>query len=758
MKVQKIENQIAVSNVKKQPNFKRAWTEHASWGANYIKQTGKTNFKLFSFPDAQAVFVEIADKAVSGLSNIKERIVNVLAVAGVGLTIGNITPKDGKTKIYKMEDKGDGIFELPNVKANPNDKYRYIVVTKDNQVNLVKDPYSKKQEGVHSWSTIYNPNNYEWKNTNWLDGKDSRRIIRKPNEPLRGLENLIIEEINIPTLTKEGTFESAKSKIDEIAERGIATAIEIMPVENTYSKQWGYDGVDKFAVNEKLGGADKLKELIDYAHGKGLNVIMDMVPNHMGPDGDYLTQTGPYECGAGQFGAKINYEKANNRYIRDWMVNAALWWANEFKVDGIRFDMTKETASDYLIKQIVDELNYHNPDVFLIAEDGRDNKISVTRYDDNEDPHEDKIETIDMFVDLIEKKNKKSTPQAIGYDSEWDFPLMHHIKSAVTQHNQTALNEIDNLMVNSQYRVKYVMSHDEIGNEDGTRLISKVIAQNLNLFGRIEGYSDADRGQKAAQLAQKLVELVVSKPNITTAELNRVQKEYGLLGSIDGSGNAQFIDKKTIITSIKTALAKQRLAQGTIFTLPGPKMFFQGDENAETGHFKFFRELSSDKSDRSYDPKIKEGIVKEKGYDTLNDYALPDSVLDKIKPAGDFANMQNEMVTYNQDLANLVKTNPALLKGDIVYRYKDHGNLIHIHSLKYGDDEVVVFKNFQDTFYDGNYSTLGFPKKGQWVEIFNSDDKKYGGGDMVNAGRIFSDTSQNMRFAANSIVILKRIS
>ena len=88
---------------------------------------------------------------------------------------------------------------------------------------------------------------------------------------MRGLDKLIIDEINIPTVSKEGTFAGAKARIDKIAERGVATAIEIMPVENTYSMQWGYDGVDKFAVNEKLGGAAGLKELIDYAHGKGLN-------------------------------------------------------------------------------------------------------------------------------------------------------------------------------------------------------------------------------------------------------------------------------------------------------------------------------------------------------------------------------------------------------------------------------------------------------------------------------------------------------
>ena len=339
-------------NRPQQPAFKRKWPEHVSWGANYIKETGKTNFKLFSFPDAKAVLVEVADKAVAGLSNIKDRLLKIVgitvagagAAAAVDTTAGSsqtqpkVKPIDEGSRIYPMEHKGEGVYEVNDTDAKTGDKYRYIIVDKNNEINIVKDPYAKKQENIHGWSSVYNSDNYEWKNTDWIEGKDSRRIVRKPDEPLRGLEKLIIDEVNIPTLTKEGTFESAKARIDKIADRGIATAIELMPVENTFSKQWGYDGVDKFAVNENLGSAAKLKELVDYAHGKGLNVIMDMVPNHMGPDGNYLGQTGPYVKCSGEFGDLLNYQGENSRYVRDWMANAALWWANEFKVDGIRLD------------------------------------------------------------------------------------------------------------------------------------------------------------------------------------------------------------------------------------------------------------------------------------------------------------------------------------------------------------------------------------------------------------------------------------
>ena len=369
----------------KHPSFKRDWGEHISWGANYIKKTGKTNFKLFSFPDAKAVLLEITQNAALKLTNWWEHAVKVknpkeLAAATTAAAIAAISTIDKDSKLIPMESKGEGIYELDGVDVKPGDGYRYVIVKNDGSVNTVKDPYSKQQENIHGWSSVYDPDNYEWKNTDWLEGKDPRRIKRDPSQALRGLDRLIINEVNIPTLTKEGTFESAKAKIDEIAEQKNATAIEIMPVENTYSKQWGYDGVDKFAVNEKLGGAKGLKELVDYAHGKGLNVIMDMVPNHIGTDGNYLRLAGPYIKGPSDFGDKLNYEGQDNKYVRDWMVNAALWWANEFKVDGIRFDLTNETDSDWLLRQIVVELNKHNPDVFLIAEDHQHKRHTITSY------------------------------------------------------------------------------------------------------------------------------------------------------------------------------------------------------------------------------------------------------------------------------------------------------------------------------------------------------------------------------------------
>ena len=557
------------------------------------------------------------------------------------------------------------------------------------------------------------------------------------------MEKLNIEEINIPTLSKKGTFDAAKKRIDIIADRGIATAIEILPVENTYSLQWGYDGVDKFAVNEKMGGPDKLKEFVDYAHGKGLNVIMDMVPNHMGPEGNYLSKTGPYKKGPSRFGDSLNYEGKDNKYVRDWMTNAALWWANEFKVDGIRLDMTKLCGSDYLLKQIATELNEHNPNVFIIAEDGRNNKESVTRYETRPTNHEKDLYFIDSQVDFIAQGYSQTTPVNVGFDSEWDFNFMETMKNAILNPGVSSLEGVDNKIKESQHRVKYVMSHDEIGNWDGTRLIPKILNKQLNLFNIADGHNDTSKGQKAAHLANKIAKQIF-------AEATNDDKTNSLI-----AGN--FTDTQVKHT-IKYALAKQKLMFGLAMTVPGPKLYFQGDDEADLSYFKFFREFSNEKLQREKNPQIKHDIIAQKGYDTLEEAARPDCIVGETKYGEYFKSTPQKMIAFNHDLANLVYNNDALLKGDIVATYKDYNHNVHSHLLKYGNKEVLVIKNFGDGFHKNNYEYFGFPQNSMWREIFNSDNEKYGGANFINEGRTdISNLNQKLSLAPNSFIILEKI-
>jgi 1,4-alpha-glucan branching enzyme len=402
--------------------------------------------------------------------------------------VTDIKPKDSKSKIVELNKKGGGVFEISNVDGvKDNDRYRLLIVKGDNVIEKVKDPYAKKQTHVMGWSSIYDSDKYQWKNTDWIDGKVPSRVSRQKGKGLRNIGSLRIMEINIPTFTEEGDFAAAKDYVRRIALNNLANTVEIMPTDGANGKGWTYDGVDKFAASEKNGGPDKLKELIDYIHKYKLNVIMDIVPNHMGPDGDMLARTGPYERGPGGFGSLYNYEGDSNRYVRDYIVNMALHWAGEYKVDGLRLDMTKPMymGSDFTLKQIATEVNEHYPDVFLIAEDGEGNRAKITTPRQGLGSHEADVNNIDRQVDKVAKHQGIERLDDIGFDSEWDFPLFHELHEVIMGGGD--LYKLDAAIRGSNKRVSYIMSHDEIGNMDGTRLITKIVTQRLGLFYHMEG-------------------------------------------------------------------------------------------------------------------------------------------------------------------------------------------------------------------------------------------------------------------------------
>lgn len=737
-------------NKQAKPNFQRNWSEHASWGARYIKERGKANFKLFTFPDVKKVFVEVAKKTTSDFGNIWERLIKTVVAPGTALALSSIEPADDQTTVYEMSNQGKGIFEAKNIDAEEGLQYRYIIVKDDNDIRVVKDPYSMQQPSINGWSEIYDSGSYEWKNTDWIEGKDPRRITRKPNERLRGLENLRIEEINIPTLSEEGTFEKAYTHIDRIAERGVANAIEIMPLENTYSLQWGYDGVDKFAVNSKMGTANEFKALIDYAHGKGLNVIIDIVPNHIGPDGNYLSKTGPYIGEVGDFGDIPNFEKPDNRYVRDWVTNSALWWAKEFNADGLRLDMTSRCGSDLFLRQISSEIHEHAPEVFTIAEDARDGRENVTKYSDLNISHKDELKNIDFDIDRIVRRTWKSVPIELGFDSEWDFTLMHSLVDPIVKQYPMNLDDLNHWILNSCHRVKYNMSHDEIGNQDGTRLIPKVVSTELYLYGRVDGADDAEKGQKAAHLSQKLTDLCVARNihEMSHEEINNYARQHGM-------SNYSSISAQEIEQAFNIGRAKQKLHFATVFTIPGPKMFFQGDDVLDVARFKFFRELSSDPYDRVNNPNYVRDIVKKKGYDTHESIARPDSLINKVPDLS--SPKRQEMERFSKDLVTTVSNSEALTKGDIAKTFIDKHHCVHSHLLKHGNEEILVIKNFGQNFHNNSYGFEWFPE-GQWKEIFNSDSKEYGGTGYLNTHRNdISWMNQKLNLAPNSVIILKKV-
>lgn len=666
--------------------------EHLHWGA-YVDKDKSVFFRFATFSDVKVVTVEIK-------SSHKREI-----------------------KYLPLENKCNGVFELKvsSKIAKAGDRYRFVIERPDLPTKRVRDPYSALQEKFSVWSIIFDHHKYKWHDEKWQNGKNPAKVSRLAG-PLRKMApvgSLRIYEVNIPSLTEKGTYLSAKTKFKQAASLGF-NAVQIMPVENCFSFNWGYDGVDKFAPNNTYGTPDDLKELIDYAHSLNLNVIMDIVPNHFGPDMVDINNAGPYTDGCNEFGLKFNYEGENYEHARRFIVNAALNWLVNYHCDGLRFDLTKYMHSDYTMKMIAAELHYHVNDAFLIAEDARDNDERVT----TPFPIEEKAENLRNHRYFISKiMANDCSLDTLNFDSEWDFPYHKQIAALMLEYwngYPKSIASFDRVVRNSKHRVKYAMSHDEIGNIDGTRLITKIFAKQIDIYKNIPKNYKHRREQEFAHVSH----LILRK--LMTGELEQMSEfEFAEFAK------QNYLSLKTTVPSLKQAYRKSlkmfRLAIATTFASPGPKMVFQGDEWGEMTYFKFFREFSS-----GYEKSLET-----KGYKPGID-ALRDSKIGSIhyckKYVKDLYNTGKLMKDLNKVNANF----HALQDGEIVDTVSHPISWVHAADCKSCDDEIYTIKNFSNVAYLKNYM-ITFPA-GKWKEVLNTDNEKYGGeGLFLNSEKLVSD-------------------
>ncbi len=765
-----------IKSFRYQPAFTRKWAEHKSWGAVIDPDTKECTFKIFTYPDVRRVTV----------------------------TVQKRNTKQGHK--YELENKGGGIFEtpakIPAGEVSHGDKYSYTIYQANEDTDTVKDPYSFRQEKLLGESTIYDHSLYKWHDNNWFSN-DKGRISRKADRynGLTPVNKARIYKLNTVSYTKYGTFKSIKPHLARLKALGF-NAIELMPAENTYSFNWGYDGVDKLAPSEHLGGPDGLKSLIDAAHEAGLNVIMDMVPNHLGPDGASLRKTGPYIKGNNAFGEAFNFEGSYSRYVRDFIVNAALNWLDNYHCDGLRLDMTKYMESDYTLKQMIAEINYHRPDAFIIAEDGRD-KVNADNngnyWQDNNEVHDKRVinpltpeetgegknEDVHDYA-ISEISQKRTSLGRLGCNSEWDFNYFHTLNEAL--YGYVDLDKLEHAFYCSQDRVKYVMSHDEIGNFEGTRLIPKLMVPILNLnytitlndtdIERAKKYSELKncsyndalntvRAQKAQLTSEKLALMLqtgkLDEYNTNKEGLSR-QKKYSLTKAFDNEVLRPLDIKENsgitydILNSVyNRCFNKYKMAIARTYSLPGEKMIFQGDESADLTPFRFFRQFDS--------VPYEDYLYTEKGYEPGKS-ALDESKQGSIKYSSKGQALMNKFQALVKDLNKLNEENPALTSGillteDTVKHYPS--KVIATHSVDdYTANEIYTVTNFVDEEYPRCDSTNYFIKfpKGQWVEILNTDNTKYGGsGNFINKHVINSNGFDNVpiKMASYSTLLFKRV-
>jgi maltooligosyltrehalose trehalohydrolase len=201
----------------------------------------------------------------------------------------------------------------------PGARYFYRLGDRDRP-----DPTSRFQpEGVHGPSEVVDPA-FLWTDEGWSG---------------RPLRELVFYELHVGAFTREGTFDAARARLPYLVDLGV-TAVEIMPVaQNPGERNWGYDGVDLFAVQASFGGPEGMRRFVDAAHSLGLAVILDVVYNHLGPEGNYLAELGPYFTSmTTPWGAALNLDGPGSDEVRRFFVENALHWARDFHVDGLRLD------------------------------------------------------------------------------------------------------------------------------------------------------------------------------------------------------------------------------------------------------------------------------------------------------------------------------------------------------------------------------------------------------------------------------------
>ena len=274
----------------------------------------------------------------------------------------------------------------------------YVYLLDDDRTEL-PDPVSRwLPTGVHGATRIVDPDRFAWSDDGWHGV---------------AMRDLVIYELHVGTFTPQGTLGAVIPHLAELAALGV-TAIELMPVAAfPGTRNWGYDGVSLYAVQDSYGGPEELKRLVDAAHACGLAVVLDVVYNHVGPEGNYLDRFGPYFTGkyTTPWGRALNYDDAHSDEVRRYMIDNALYWVTEYHVDALRLDAVHgifDFSATHLLQEIAAAVHAQG------ARLGR--RVLVIGESDLNDP----------------KLLRRSEEFGYGLDAQWSDDFHHAVHAALT--------------------------------------------------------------------------------------------------------------------------------------------------------------------------------------------------------------------------------------------------------------------------------------------------------------------------------------
>lgn len=375
----------------------------------------------------------------------------------------------------KKDERGYWSVTIKNVE--PGTTYYYRL---DNE-NQFPDPASRHQpQGVHGPSAIVE-RSFSWSDAGWKGIP---------------LGKMIIYELHVGTFTPEGTFDGVVSKLNYLRELGI-NAIEIMPVAQfPGNRNWGYDGVFPFAVQDSYGGAKGLKRLVNEAHNAGIAVILDVVYNHLGPEGNYFNEFAPFFTDKynTNWGRAINYDDAYCDGVRYFFWQNALMWLNEFRIDGLRMDAVHaiwDYSASHFLLELSDRVAY------LEEQTGR-KKVLIAELDLNNPRYIDPPsqggygldgQWIDEFHHAL---HALITGETNGYYEDFGETrhLIKALKSSYVYTGEYSIHrkKLFGVLPRNPYNqfVVFAQNHDQIGNRMlGERLASQLTFESLKTIATL---------------------------------------------------------------------------------------------------------------------------------------------------------------------------------------------------------------------------------------------------------------------------------
>jgi maltooligosyltrehalose trehalohydrolase len=281
-----------------------------------------------------------------------------------------------------MRAEAGGWYALTTDKATAGSRYRFRI---DGELQ-VPDPASRYNgEDVHGPSEVIDPSGFDWQDDGWRG---------------RPWHEAVVYELHVGSFSDSGDFAGVEAKLDELVAAGI-TAVELMPVADfPGERNWGYDGVLPFAPDSSYGQPEDLKRLVQSAHRKGLMVLLDVVYNHFGPEGNYLhAYAKPFFTDKHQtpWGAAINFDDAGSRQVRDFFIHNALYWLEEYHLDGLRLDAVhaiRDDSKQHILAELAEAVR---------AGPGRERQVHL----------------------VLENEANNARYLSWGYDAQWNDDIHH---------------------------------------------------------------------------------------------------------------------------------------------------------------------------------------------------------------------------------------------------------------------------------------------------------------------------------------------